>query len=112
MEKGAGGARLSKPQSHHHSTWSTSSESLLQDNQSSSMLHTSSLSSSLPPAAAAEIGGMPIGPKALEAFPDLHYKMCKKIAQLTKVIHQLNTKNEDHQVSQSISSISCSTSLG
>lgn len=30
-------------------------------------------------------------------FPDLHLKMSKKIAQLTKVIYHLNTKNEDHQ---------------
>ncbi|EAN99684.1 protein FAM184A [Trypanosoma cruzi] len=27
---------------------------------------------------------------------DTHYKMCKKIAQLTKVIYQLNTQNEDY----------------
>ncbi|RNF26322.1 protein FAM184A [Trypanosoma conorhini] len=27
---------------------------------------------------------------------DAHYKMCKKIAQLTKVIYQLNTQNEDY----------------
>jgi molecular chaperone GrpE (heat shock protein) len=32
-----------------------------------------------------------------EVFPDLHHKMSKKIAQLTKVIYHLNTKNEDHQ---------------
>ncbi len=25
-----------------------------------------------------------------------HYKMCKKIAQLTKVIYHLNTQNEDY----------------
>ncbi|MGB1595340.1 MAG: hypothetical protein ACPIOQ_21440, partial [Promethearchaeia archaeon] len=30
-------------------------------------------------------------------FPDLHHKMSKKIAQLTKVIYHLNSKNEDHQ---------------
>eukprot|EP00762_Andalucia_godoyi_P001944 ANDGO_06119.mRNA.1 Hypothetical protein TTHERM_01321540 len=30
-------------------------------------------------------------------FPDLHHKMCKKIAQLTKVIYQLNTRNDDHE---------------
>ena len=30
-------------------------------------------------------------------FPDLHHKMSKKIAQLTKVIYHLNTKNEDNQ---------------
>lgn len=27
---------------------------------------------------------------------DISYKMCKKIAQLTKVVYFLNTKNEDH----------------
>ena len=32
-----------------------------------------------------------------EIFPDLHHKMSKKIAQLTKVIYQLNTRNEDNQ---------------
>ena len=31
-------------------------------------------------------------------FPDLHHKMSKKIAMLTKVIYHLNTKNEDHQL--------------
>jgi hypothetical protein len=30
------------------------------------------------------------------AFPDFHHKMSKKIAQLTKVIYHLNTKNDDH----------------
>jgi gas vesicle protein len=34
----------------------------------------------------------------MEVFPDLHHKMSKKIAQLTKVIYHLNTKNEDHQI--------------
>ena len=29
-------------------------------------------------------------------FPDLHQKMSKKIAQLTKVIYHLNYKNEEH----------------
>jgi hypothetical protein len=29
-------------------------------------------------------------------FPDLHMKMSKKIAQLTKVIYHLNSKNEEH----------------
>ena len=33
----------------------------------------------------------------LDVFPDLHHKMSKKIAQLTKVIYHLNTRNEDHQ---------------
>lgn len=31
-----------------------------------------------------------------DVFPDIHQKMCKKIAQLTKVIYHLNTQNEDH----------------
>ena len=35
--------------------------------------------------------------KPMDVFPDLHHKMSKKIAQLTKVIYHLNTKNEDHQ---------------
>jgi hypothetical protein len=34
----------------------------------------------------------------MEVFPDLHHKMSKKIAQLTKVIYHLNTKNEDHSI--------------
>lgn len=34
----------------------------------------------------------------MEVFPDLHHKMSKKIAQLTKVIYHLNTKNEDHAI--------------
>ena len=33
-----------------------------------------------------------------ETFPDLHHKMSKKVAQLTKVIYHLNTRNEDFQV--------------
>ena len=43
--------------------------------------------------ASAEAGGASGGD---EVFPDLHHKMSKKIAQLTKVIYHLNTKNEDH----------------
>lgn len=35
--------------------------------------------------------------QSLEIFPDIHHKMSKKIAQLTKVIYHLNTRNEDHQ---------------
>ncbi len=35
--------------------------------------------------------------KVGDVFPDLHHKMSKKIAQLTKVIYHLNTKNEDRQ---------------
>ena len=33
-----------------------------------------------------------------EMFPDLHLKMSKKIAQLTKVIYHLNTRNEDFDI--------------
>lgn len=33
---------------------------------------------------------------ASEVTPDLHLKMSKKIAQLTKVIYALNTKNDEH----------------
>jgi hypothetical protein len=36
--------------------------------------------------------------KGGDLFPDLHHKMSKKIAQLTKVIYHLNTKNEDRQI--------------
>ncbi|XP_071948560.1 protein FAM184A-like [Antedon mediterranea] len=32
----------------------------------------------------------------MDVTPDLHLKMSKKIAQLTKVIYALNTKNDDH----------------
>lgn len=32
-----------------------------------------------------------------EVTPDLHLKMSKKIAQLTKVIYALNTKNDEHE---------------
>uniref|UniRef100_A0A8C8AJE9 Family with sequence similarity 184 member A n=1 Tax=Otus sunia TaxID=257818 RepID=A0A8C8AJE9_9STRI len=32
-----------------------------------------------------------------EPSPDLHFKMSKKIAQLTKVIYALNTKNDEHE---------------
>ena len=34
---------------------------------------------------------------AMGQFPDLHHKMSKKIAQLTKVIYTLNSKNEDQR---------------
>lgn len=30
-------------------------------------------------------------------FSDLHHKMCKKVAQLTKVIFFLNTKNDEYE---------------
>jgi hypothetical protein len=33
-----------------------------------------------------------------DAFPDLHHRMSKKIAQLTKVIYHLNTKNDVHEL--------------
>ena len=29
--------------------------------------------------------------------PELHEKLSKKVAQLTKVVHALNTRNEDHE---------------
>lgn len=52
---------------------------------------------------AATTNGGPTGAvttlKAGDVFPDLHHKMSKKIAQLTKVIYHLNTKNEDRQAS-------------
>lgn len=35
--------------------------------------------------------------KIQNGFPDFHHKMSKKIAQLTKVIFHLNTKNDDHE---------------
>ena len=31
-------------------------------------------------------------------FPDLHHKMCKKVARLTRVIFILNTKNDEHEM--------------
>ncbi|XP_069707868.1 protein FAM184A [Phaenicophaeus curvirostris] len=37
------------------------------------------------------------GPPGAEHGPDLHFKMSKKIAQLTKVIYALNTKNDEHE---------------
>lgn len=42
-------------------------------------------------------GESPRGSANAGAFPDFHHKMSKKIAQLTKVIHHLNTKNDDHE---------------
>ncbi|PIK54983.1 hypothetical protein BSL78_08122, partial [Apostichopus japonicus] len=35
----------------------------------------------------------------MEVSPELHVKMSKKIAQLTKVIYALNTKNDEHEAS-------------
>jgi len=32
-----------------------------------------------------------------EDFPDFHHKMSKKVAQLTKVIFHLNTKNDEYE---------------
>ncbi|XP_077992383.1 protein FAM184A-like [Glandiceps talaboti] len=37
------------------------------------------------------------GQTNMEVTPDLHLKMSKKIAQLTKVIYALNTKNDEHE---------------
>ncbi|XP_064630713.1 protein FAM184A-like [Lineus longissimus] len=36
-------------------------------------------------------------PKDMEVTQDMHLKMSKKIAQLTKVIYALNTKNDEHE---------------
>ncbi|XP_009582105.1 PREDICTED: protein FAM184B, partial [Fulmarus glacialis] len=36
---------------------------------------------------------------AEECNQEMHMKMCKKIAQLTKVIYTLNTKNDEHEAS-------------
>ena len=36
------------------------------------------------------------GGGSLDVMPDLHLKMSKKIAQLTKVVYTLNTKNDEH----------------
>ncbi|XP_035177616.1 protein FAM184A isoform X4 [Oxyura jamaicensis] len=47
------------------------------------------------PAAAGKFGAGP-APGA-EHSPELHFKMSKKIAQLTKVIYALNTKNDEHE---------------
>lgn len=33
----------------------------------------------------------------MDSFEDYKYKMCKKIAQLTKVIFHLNTKNDEYE---------------
>ena len=35
-------------------------------------------------------------------FPDLHHKMSKKVARLTRVIFILNTKNDEHDLTQKI----------
>ncbi len=51
------------------------------------------------------------GTKMGELFPDLHHKMSKKIAQLTKVIYHLNTKNEVHLRSLYLRSSSLTYSL-
>ncbi|XP_063963502.1 protein FAM184A-like [Lytechinus pictus] len=37
------------------------------------------------------------GPAPIDVSPELHLKMSKKIAQLTKVIYALNTKNDEHE---------------
>jgi chromosome segregation ATPase len=37
-----------------------------------------------------------------ELLPDLHHKMSKKIAQLTKVIYHLNTRNEDNEFEKAL----------
>ncbi|XP_070541260.1 LOW QUALITY PROTEIN: protein FAM184A-like [Ptychodera flava] len=46
------------------------------------------------------------GQTNMEVTPDLHLKMSKKIAQLTKVIYALNTKNDEHdQIVQSLKDV-------
>eukprot|EP00075_Anas_platyrhynchos_P021178 XP_027310431.1 protein FAM184A isoform X8 [Anas platyrhynchos] len=55
---------------------------------------------SAPAAAAAGKFGAGPAPGAgagAEHSPELHFKMSKKIAQLTKVIYALNTKNDEHE---------------
>lgn len=47
---------------------------------------------------AGSVGGIAEAANGAAAFPDLHHKMSKKIAQLTKVIYHLNTKNDDHDL--------------
>ncbi|XP_067840775.1 protein FAM184A isoform X2 [Heptranchias perlo] len=49
--------------------------------------------------AAGKLGSMPgaAHPGAAEYNQDMHLKMSKKIAQLTKVIYALNTKNDEHE---------------
>ncbi|XP_049627336.1 protein FAM184A [Suncus etruscus] len=51
-----------------------------------------------PAAGAAKLApsAQPAG-QCLDYSPDLHMKMSKKIAQLTKVIYALNTKNDEHE---------------
>ncbi|XP_033016821.1 protein FAM184B [Lacerta agilis] len=44
-------------------------------------------------------GARPARSSSEESDPDLQVKMCKKIAQLTKVIYALNTKNDEHEAS-------------
>ncbi|XP_053258742.1 protein FAM184B isoform X2 [Podarcis raffonei] len=44
-------------------------------------------------------GARPARSASEESDPDLQVKMCKKIAQLTKVIYALNTKNDEHEAS-------------
>ena len=43
--------------------------------------------------------------KEHEHIDDLHFKMCKKVAQLTKVIFYLNSKNDEYE--QNLSSVVC-----
>nr|XP_038033169.1 protein FAM184A isoform X10 [Anas platyrhynchos] len=48
-------------------------------------------------AAAGKFGAGPAPGAGAEHSPELHFKMSKKIAQLTKVIYALNTKNDEHE---------------
>lgn len=46
--------------------------------------------------AAAAGGGGPAPSYTGTITPEIHFKMCKKVAQLTKVIYHLNLRNEDN----------------
>ena len=44
------------------------------------------------------MSGSDEAPSAMVVTPDMLYKLSKKIAQLTKVIYSLNTKNDDLEI--------------
>uniref|UniRef100_A0A8C3BHW1 Family with sequence similarity 184 member A n=1 Tax=Cairina moschata TaxID=8855 RepID=A0A8C3BHW1_CAIMO len=52
---------------------------------------------SAPAAAGGKFSAGPAPGAGAEHSPELHFKMSKKIAQLTKVIYALNTKNDEHE---------------
>ena len=49
-------------------------------------------------AAAGTVAENPASPATVVVTPDTLYKLSKKIAQLTKVIYSLNTRNDDLEV--------------